>query len=183
MNEFISAFLPNFASTISGVVIGLPIALYINRNLMKQQLKYAEEERKERLSEAAYTLIDACQYNLKVLDNIAELAMSAKVMRNPDLRTTTWDALKHTVTGNLTDPELLQLLSHHWLRLKRFEELNSQIFLREAGIELQLQNEEMMLEYWGELYQNAINLSGHCSTLIEKLEKQLNPKIDRSESD
>ena len=101
---------------------------------------------------------------------MAKLALEGKVLRNPDLRLTTWDAVGAILTRISSDSDLLQTLSHHWLRLQRLERLNDEIFAREVGTLPQIEDQEMMLGMWGELYENATNLSKHATELKEQLE-------------
>lgn len=130
MTEFFNAFWPSLAATVIGVALGLPVALYLNRKITSQARAHEAAEKKKMLSDAISNLIEACAYNIRILNNISKLARDVEVMRNPDLRTTTWDTLSGILVSGLNDPGLLQISSHHWLRLKRFEDLNSQVFLR-----------------------------------------------------
>lgn len=170
MSQFLAAFFPNLASTLLGIVLGVPVALYLNNRLMHEQKRYATGERVRRLDEAVKVLAGACQYNVRVLENMAKLALEGKVLRNPDLRLTTWDAVGAILTRISSDSDLLQTLSHHWLRLQRLERLNDEIFAREVGTLPQIEDQEMMLGMWGELYENATNLSKHATELKEQLE-------------
>ncbi|MBC9072397.1 hypothetical protein IAI53_10525 [Thauera sp. CAU 1555] len=172
MTEFFLAFWPNLASTVLGVVLGVPVALLLNRRFLEHQQQLERTESSERLGSAVDVLVDACEYNSKVLDRIAELALSGRAMRNVDLRLTTWDAVGAMLSGSFSDPELLQMLSHHWLRLKRLEDLNHEIFSREVvGMLPEIMAVELKVGYWQELHDNAINLSAHASQAADKLKK------------
>jgi len=170
MSQFIGAFLPNLASTLVGIVLGVPIALYLNNRLMSEQNWNVSVERVRRLDDAVKVLAGACQYNVKVLENMAELALAGKVLRNPDLRITTWDTVGAILTPTSLDPDLLQTLSHHWLRLQRLERLNEEIFAREVGTLPQIEDQEMMLGMWGEFYESAINLAKHATEFNDRLQ-------------
>lgn len=173
MTEFFLAFWPNLASTVLGVVLGVPVALLLNRRFLVHQQKVERTEQSKRLGNAVDVLVDACEYNSKVLCRIAELALSGSAMRNVDLRLTTWDAVGAMLSGSFSDPELLQMLSHHWLRLKRLEDLNYEIFSREVvGTLPEIADEDLKTGYWQELYDNAMNLSAHAKQAADKL-KQL----------
>lgn len=51
MSQFLAAFFPNLASTLLGIVLGVPVALYLNNRLMHEQKRYATGERVRRLDE------------------------------------------------------------------------------------------------------------------------------------
>ena len=74
MTEFLNAFWPNLASTMLGVAFGMPIAPYINRQLANQHRKLEAVQHKSPLFKSTNVLIDALQYNISVLDHIAELS-------------------------------------------------------------------------------------------------------------
>src|SRR5688572_26226817 len=123
MAGFFEAFWPNLVATLLGVALGVPMALYINRSVLKHQRVLDAAESDRRLCDAIEVLIDACQYNIRVLKEIRELALSGRVMHSPDLRLTTWEAVGPIFSGGCSDPVLLQMLSHHWLRLNRVYKL------------------------------------------------------------
>src|SRR4051812_4904854 len=98
MSGFLEAFFPNLAATILGVVLGLPVALYVNRRLTSlQHLRDAKAESTRR-NRVVDVLVSACEYNAKVLDNIKELSLKGRVMRNADLQITTWEAIGPMLT-------------------------------------------------------------------------------------
>lgn len=169
MSDFFIAFWPNLASTVFGVGLGVPVALYLNRKLTDQSRAHEASREASLLAGAAHTLIESCDYNSRVLRAIAALSADGEVMRGPDLRTTTWDALCGIVSRHLVEPELLQLLSHHWLRLKRLEDLNTHTFSMHIG-QLPLPQEPVSLEsFMSELHITANDLAIHASELASKL--------------
>lgn len=91
-------------------------------------------------------------------------------MHNPDLRLTTWDAVGSILARNSSEPELLQILSHHWLRLRNIQDLNEEIFAREVVKSLpQIKDQEMAREFWQVLHDSALNLSAHAKEAAAKL--------------
>lgn len=172
MTEFFLAFWPNLTSTVLGVVLGVPVALLLNRRFFEHQQKIQRMEQRKRLESAVDVLVEACEYNSKVLYHIAELTLSGRAMRNVDLRLTTWKAVGAMLSGSFSDPELLQMLSHHWLRLKRLEDLNKEIFSREVvGTLPEIEDEDLKMAHWQELHDNAMNLSAHAKQAADKLKK------------
>lgn len=172
MSLFFDAFWPNLAATLLGVMLGIPIALFINRYFVEHQRKFESDQNKQRLSDAIEVLMGACQYNIKVLDSMRECSLVRRVMHNPDLRITTWDAVGGVLASSCPDPELLQMLSHHWLRLHRIQALSDEIFSREvAGSLPAIEDKDVAREFWQVLHDNARDLAAHASEAVEKLDR------------
>ena len=108
---------------------------------------------------------------MKILSRMAELALRCEALRNPDLRTTTWNVVDHLFAPACPDPELLQKLSHHWLRLERLERLNEELFDRTVGARPAIQDQNVVGGMWGELHTLAFNLHAHATQLIEDLNR------------
>lgn len=178
MTTFWEAFLPNLAATILGVVLGLPAALYVNRRLTESQRTLQQAEKIRLRGDFANVLSSSCEYNMKVLNRMAELSLNGNALRNPDLRLTTWDVVNHMFTPLCSDPVLLQKLSHHWLRLRRLEQLNEDMFAWAIGMQPLIPNQQIVLEMWGELHGLASSLHAHAAELIEDLEKLKTVEID-----
>lgn len=171
MTNFLNAFWPNLAATVIGVALGLPVALYLNRQLTKQMRAHEAAEKKRLLSDAISTLIESCGYNIRVLNNISDLARDGDVMRNPDLRTTTWDTLSGLLVSHLNNPDLLQVASHHWLRLKRLENLNNHAFAMHTGQVPLPQPPVTLGSYIFELHRSASDLARHASDMSERFQQ------------
>lgn len=182
MGEFFQAFWPNFCATVLGVILGLPVAVYVNRNLTIGQRAHEAREQRRRRDDAIDVLVRSCEYNVRVLDNMKSLALQGRVMRNADLQVTTWDAVGAVLTPLCSEPALLQQISHHWLRLHRLEKLNDEIFAREVGAIPPLADELMAVGMWGELHDGALNLSAHALELAGKLRRLQASSKELSES-
>jgi hypothetical protein len=173
VNQFLQDFLPNLTATIVGVVIGLPVALFVNRQLTKEGDQRASKLERVRVATGLGVLRRSLQYNRKVLDNIATLAREGTVMRDPDLQSDTWDAVGSILTPILDDPRMLQRVSHHWQRLKRIEELNREIFDRNFGLRSAIPDTGSARGLWGNLYDLAVSLSAHTEEIEENLKELL----------
>lgn len=169
---FLDAFWPNLAATLIGIVIGVPVALLLNERVLHRQRKLQASDALRQVHSAIDILADACRYNIKLLESMAKEAEIGRVMHKPDLRTTTWDAVGSILSTGISDPVLLQLLSHHWLRLQRIQALSDEIFAREVSRSIPALNDEALtLEFWKNLYFNARDLSAHATEAIAMLER------------
>jgi hypothetical protein len=171
MSAFFDAFWPNLAATLVGIVLGVPVALALNQRVLTHQRRLQISDMNAQVGDAIDVLVSACKYNSGVLDTICSEALDGRVMHSPDLRITTWESVGPILCNNSLNPELLQALSHHWLRLHRLQALSDEIFAREVARSLPpIENQSVMLEFWEVLYTNALNLSAHAMEVVEKLE-------------
>jgi hypothetical protein len=169
MNGFLEAFLPNLGATILGVVLGLPVALFINGRLTASQRRQQAASDDILRNLVIDVLSAACTYNIKVLSRMAELALTANVLRNPDLQTTTWDSVGSILAARCPDPVLVHQLAHHWLRLRRLDQLNEDIFKGTIGILPYVEDAEMRIGMWQELHDSCNTLMLHATEFSERL--------------
>lgn len=171
MNGFLEAFLANFAATILGVILGLPVALLINARLTAAQRRHQAAAEINLRNLVIDVLNAACTYNIKILSKMAELALTANVLHNPDLKITTWDSVGSLLAARCPDPALVDQLAHHWLRLRRLEQLNQDLFKRTLRMLPQVQDTEMRIGMWQELHDSSSTLALHATQFSERLLK------------
>jgi hypothetical protein len=171
MHQFLEAFWPNLAATLIGIVLGVPIALALNELILRRQRRLQTEDQHRQVKGAIEVLVAACRYNVGVLDTIRVAAEEGKAMHSPDLRLTAWDVVSPVLCTIISDSETLQMLSHHWLRLKRVQALCDEIFAREVAKSLPpIEDKLVAMEFWKILRENTSNLSAHASEAISRLE-------------
>lgn len=172
MSIFLDSFWPNLAATLIGIVLGVPIALALNELVLRRQRKLQTEDQDRQARDSIEVLIAACRYNINVLDSMRKEGELGRVMHNPDLRITTWEVVFPALCTTASDPELLQMLSHHWLRLRRIQALSDEIFARDVAKSLPpIENILVAQEFWHVLCENAYNLSLHANEAISMLER------------
>ena len=168
-SDFVIATASNLIATVLGVAIGVPAALHVNGRSLAATARRDVLARIDRVDASIQLLLDSCAYNAGVLSRIEELALTGHILRNPDLRLTTWDV----VTGGLNDfalkPSVLQVASHHWLRLKRFDDLNTEMYGREILGEAGWPDDDRRSATWAEFYQMARTLVLHCAEILNAL--------------
>ena len=169
MSVFLSEFLPGFSATVLGIVLGFPVALYVNYRLTIFQ-NGQEQAREFRLRADLVGVIErSLSYNEKNLGRIAEHCAEKTAMRNPDLQLTTWEVIGHSFSRLCREPELLQLLSHHWLRLEKLDQMNKEMFDRAVGVIAEFEDEGMAISIWEEFYILSSSLQAHSKILLERL--------------
>jgi hypothetical protein len=179
MSVFFDAFWPNLAATLVGVLLGVPIALALNQRVLSHQRELQLGDIRAQVRDAIDVLVSACKYNIGVLDAICSEALAGRVMHSPDLRVTTWESVGPILCNSSSSPELLQVLSHHWLRLRRLQVLSDEIFAREVAKSLPpLEDRLVTLEFWHVFHENSFSLSAHAREAIGKLEALKESLVD-----
>jgi len=79
MDTFLSAFWPNAAATVVGIVLGLPVALWINRLALKNAGRSTLSNQAQRLDHALQVLISAMENNQGLLGEYATVLSESKV--------------------------------------------------------------------------------------------------------
>lgn len=171
MSEFLTAFFPGFVATVFGVALGVPVAFYVNQRVTKYQRRHEEVVENKKRHDIANVIRLSLFYNERVLGRIAELCMEGKAMRDPDLQLATWQTVGHSFCQICDEPDLLQLLSHHWLRLNNLATLNREIFDRNVGDFKDFRDDELRALMWGNLYEFSNDLKFHSLDLAARVEK------------
>lgn len=163
-------FLLDLLSTVIAVALGLPAGLWLNRQAHSAQKREQERDRKETLDSSIDTLIRSLRYNQRVLKEMEELAIQGRVMRSPDLQLTTWDVVGPILSPLCPKPELLQSLSHHWLRIQKLALLTEDLFAREVGLLPATEDSQIVRGTWQEMYDKCATLSNHADEIVERLQ-------------
>jgi len=126
MDTFLTAFWPNAAATIVGVVLGLPIALWINRLTLKSAEHSTLQLKVQRLEHALRVLIAAMEANLVLLADYAKVLSDSKIAWRLNLDVSAWEAIRDDLAAELTDPDLRRQLAFHFMTLKALRALNQE---------------------------------------------------------
>jgi hypothetical protein len=118
-DQFFSNFWPNLFATLSGVGIGVPLALWINRVTRKHEGRAEREANNERLSHALDVLAIALKDNLAMLKGARDGVAKGYVTGLP-LNASAWEAARGDITPLLRDTKLKVLLAHHFEQLALF---------------------------------------------------------------
>jgi hypothetical protein len=120
------AFLPAVAAALVAVVVGIPVALWIDR--VVRNLHYREIAQRDavRLAQLSSSLSEAINRNITALQQIANLpAPSALYVSGLDV--SLWDVWKGDVVQLLPDPVLRGDLAIFFNHLDVIERLNDQL--------------------------------------------------------
>ena len=124
MAGFWVAFLPNVAATLVGVLVGVPLALLINRRAVLHGEAARAVAEKARVADALEVVSKALTYNATPLETLVQTLEQGKAQLDLPLDTSAWGAVKADVSG-IVEPELRRRLAFHFSRLEALVELNS----------------------------------------------------------
>ena len=126
MDAFLIAFWPNLAATLVGVVVGLPIALSVNRLALRGAEQTAKKGQAQRVDHALQVLISAMQANGTLLREYGEVLATAKVRWRLGLDVSAWEAIKADFIAELTDSSLRREVAFHFSQLEALTVLNQE---------------------------------------------------------
>jgi|LakMenE18May11ns_1017448.scaffolds.fasta_scaffold9826124_2 hypothetical protein len=139
-SQFWIDFWPNFTSTIFGLLLGLPLALWTNRIFTNAQNRQNIEEQTKRLNNALQILKQTLLENNNRLKTTIDTINDSKVQFDIQLDISAWDAVKDDITQYLHDPNLKRRVAYHFSRLNTIAELNTLYLDFNAGINGTLSN-------------------------------------------
>lgn len=146
MDAFLTAFWPNAAATIVGVVLGLPIALWINRLTLKREEHATLQIKTQRLDHALRVLIAAMDVNLALLADYAQELANSKIAWRLNLDVSAWQAIRDDFSAELTDPNLRRQLAFHFTKLKALLALNQEYLSFAFGTNASMSGAEKVRE-------------------------------------
>jgi hypothetical protein len=112
-DEFLKGFWPNFASTLGGVGVGVPVALWINRIAERRFARRQRAETHERVGRALDAVKEALSKNLPGIREVSTLVESGGYVTGLPLNTAVWGATHGELVPHL-DPLLSAGLAHHF---------------------------------------------------------------------
>ena len=118
--NFWTNFWPNFASTLCGIVIGLPFALWTNRQAISGQIKRQKEADKVRLDNALNIIKQTLAENCVRLRTTKSIFETNKFQFETEYDTSTWDALKNDIVLFLNNLQLQKRIAYNFTMLISF---------------------------------------------------------------
>jgi len=144
--SFAQAFWPSTAANLVGLILGLPLALALNRIWLSYTNRSEHSENQRRLKEAIQVLaatLDANADRLVVLQNKLRNKLCPF---DSGLDITSWEVVKPELVQFLRDPQLQSGLARHFSELASASRLTSQYLGYVAGVEAALGGIEVARE-------------------------------------
>jgi hypothetical protein len=99
-------------------VIGVPLALWVNRELLKKSERSQARAEARRLQVALVVVADALRANVLLLREAAEGHRRQLLTRDPEFDVATWKAVCSQLSERFHHPDLLGRLAYHFARVE-----------------------------------------------------------------
>jgi hypothetical protein len=128
--DFFKAFWPNLASTILGVILAIPPALWLANTGQRAQHK-AEVER---LTQALHIVSETLSFNRQQFNEVLTTLNSNQTPFELRADYSAWDAVKSEIIPFLHDSQLQRKLAYHFSRTQAVARLNELYLNYAVGI-------------------------------------------------
>lgn len=113
-------FWPQFVATLGGVLIGVPLALFVDRRGRRWSQRQAQEEESKLLAQALRVLRGALEGNQRQLQGLHEhLERKASIPLWSKIDIVSWDAVRGDILSRLGDLELAANLARHFAGIRQ----------------------------------------------------------------
>jgi hypothetical protein len=124
MEAFFTSFWPNLAATIFGVIIGLPVALWLHRKGHAAIERDRLQGERTRLLRSLEIIDESIAANRPRLERLKAALGAGRVLFDPGLETAAWEAVGSGVCSGLHETALPARLAYHFARLTIVSRLN-----------------------------------------------------------
>ena len=170
MDAFLDAFWPNVAATLVGVVLGLPVALWVNRLATSRSTADARAAQELRVDHALQVLTSAFESNTTLLRDYSDVLAASKVRWNIGLDLSAWSAIREDLAAELTDPAFRRKVAFHFSQLSLLRRLNDEYLGFAFGTNASMSSAEQtktsirsnMQSLCDQLHAEAVELSLAC---------------------
>jgi hypothetical protein len=130
VTEFFRAFWPNLASTVLGVILAIPPALWLANT--GERAKHKAES--GRLTQALQIVSETLSFNRQQFKEVLATLNSSRVPFELTVDYSAWDAVKSEIIPFLHDPQLQRRLAYHFSRTQAVTKLNDLYLNYTSGI-------------------------------------------------
>jgi hypothetical protein len=120
VGAFLDAFLPNLAANGIAVVLGVPFAIWVNRQNVRHQESLKVAEGQVRLRLALDGLLVAADHNLALLRSAKESMEAGKIITGLSLNTSAWEVVRADVMAGISNLEVRLRLASFYEELGLF---------------------------------------------------------------
>ncbi len=173
MNWFWSSFWPNLCSTLVGVILGVPTALWLNAQAGRTANARRETENRERLENGLRAIVAALSYNRERVKSCLATLTNNQALFDVGLDAGAWETSRDEITPVLSNPELHRRIALHFVRLATLNRLSSMYLDMVAGIASALggvdQTRDALRLYLISISNELLNDSGALEIEIKKI--------------
>ena len=117
MDAFLLAFWPNITATVAGVVIGVPIALWLNARGGKAVDKKRIADECAKLKHGLDAVVLSLKHNESLLGELIASVENKREVYDTGLNLSAWEACREQIVPYLKDAELSRRIAYHFERL------------------------------------------------------------------
>jgi len=144
---FLDAFWPNFAATVIGIALGVPVALCLNRKAVELASKQAKAEDDARLKNALVFLVASIDHNVEKLAVFQESLNGNSLVFELGIDVAAWDATQSQITKILGNPDLYRKMALHYSSLENIMRIYISYFDMITGLMSAMTGAEVQREY------------------------------------
>lgn len=167
-------FWPGLASTIVGIIVGVPIALWLAHYALAIQERARHAEERARLARGLESLAFAMRHNLDRLRHLTSSLEKDQIPFDVALDVTAWDVSKQEIIPFLQDAGLQREIGHHFTRLESIRRLTALLLEQSTGVASALRGSQQVRKTLSEhLRKEAQDLSREAEALAMRIEDVL----------
>ncbi len=171
---FWSNFWPGLVSTVIGILVGVPIALYLTHYGVSIQEKAHQADERVRMHRGLESLAVAVRENAKILQHLSESVRENRVPFDVALDVTAWDVSKQEIIPFLHDAEMQRRIAHHFTRTESARRLFLLLLDQYVGVASALTGSvQFRKDLRSHLQREAENLSREADRLADDIAKVL----------
>ncbi len=134
MGAFWPNIWPGLASTVVGILIGVPIALGLAHYGLSIQERSRQADERARLQRGLTSLTVALRHNADRLRQLSDQLRSDRVPFDVALDVSAWDVSKQEIIPFLQDAEMQRRIAHHFTRTESVRRLAVLLLDQSVGV-------------------------------------------------
>lgn len=162
MEEFWTSFWPNLASTVIGIIIGFPVAVWLNKLALSHAATKQAESDKADLHRTLNAIGDSIDHNIEKLNHLLQSVGSGQFLLDTSFDTASWQAYNAQLARLNSDIDLNKQLISYNERIVNLSSINSKLCSNYLGLESSLSGADKVRQF----------LRGHIMSEAAKLTQE-----------
>ena len=159
-----------------GLILGLPIALLVNRIIINAQDRKKKYEQEERLKNSLQIIRKTLAENNTRLKTTIKTIKESKVQFDIQLDISAWNVVKDDIIKHLHDSDLKKRIAYHFSRLGTLAQLNQMYLDFSIGVGSALRGVQLQRDG---LKNNILNTASTLSTEIDEILPLIDDELDK----
>jgi len=147
MEGFLNSFWPNLASTVIGIIIGFPVAVWLNKLALSNSVRKQQEADRVDLHRTLKVLGASIDHNKEKMLSLLQVVVGGRFLIDANFDTASWQAYSAQLSRLNGNIELnKQLISYHE-RIVNLTAINSKLCSNYLGLESSLSGADKVREF------------------------------------